>query len=271
MTQSDTPATASDLGPFETIEVERHDRVMLIRLNRPKALNALNEVMMREVTEVMTRFDRDPEVGCFVLIGAGEKAFAAGADIKFMAPHSYMRAYQEDMLGDWDKVPACQTPKIAAVSGYALGGGCELAMMCDMIFAASNAQFGQPEIKLGVMPGLGGSQRLTKLIGKSKAMDMILTGRMMGAEEAERAGLAARVVEPEALLDEAMKAAQTIASYSKPIACLARDAVNRAEQTSLSEGLLFERRVFHSMFATQDQKEGMNAFIEKRKPEFKGE
>jgi enoyl-CoA hydratase len=259
------------LGPFETIEVERHDRVLLIRLNRPKALNALNAVMMEEVTGVMRRFDRDPEIGCFLLTGAGDKAFAAGADIKFMAPHSYMEAYNSDMLSGWDQVAACRTPKIAAVGGYALGGGCELAMMCDMIFASTAAQFGQPEIKLGVMPGLGGSQRLTKLIGKSKAMDLILTGRMMGAEEAERAGLAARVVEPDALQDEAMQAAQTIASFSKPIACLARDAVNRAEETSLTEGLLFERRVFHSMFATSDQKEGMGAFIEKRKPEFKGE
>ncbi|MCL4127486.1 UNVERIFIED_CONTAM: hypothetical protein GTU68_013660 [Idotea baltica] len=225
--------------------------------------------MMEEIVETLVPLDRDPSVGCFVLTGS-EKAFAAGADIKEMGSKTYMEVFTNDLFADWDKFAAMRTPKIAAVAGYALGGGCELAMMCDMIFAAESAQFGQPEIKLGVMPGMGGSQRLTKLVGKSKAMDMILTGRMMDAAEAERAGLAARVIANDELMGETMKAAQTIASFGKPSAMMARETVERALESGLREGLMFERRVFQSMFATEDQKEGMAAFAEKRKADFKG-
>ncbi|GHA51145.1 enoyl-CoA hydratase [Amylibacter ulvae] len=252
-----------------SIKVTQTGGVVLVELNRPKALNALNQEIMEEIVETLVPLDRDPSVGCFVLTG-NEKAFAAGADIKEMGSKTYMDVFTNDLFADWDKFAAMRTPKIAAVAGYALGGGCELAMMCDMIFAAESAQFGQPEIKLGVMPGMGGSQRLTKLVGKSKAMDMILTGRMMDAVEAERSGLAARVIANDELMAETMKAAETIASFGKPSVMMARETVERALESSLREGLMFERRVFQSMFATEDQKEGMAAFAEKRKAEFKG-
>lgn len=252
-----------------SIKVTQTGGVVLVELNRPKALNALNQEIMEEIVETLVPLDRDPSVGCFVLTG-NEKAFAAGADIKEMGSKTYMDVFTNDLFADWDKFAAMRTPKIAAVAGYALGGGCELAMMCDMIFAAESAQFGQPEIKLGVMPGMGGSQRLTKLVGKSKAMDMILTGRMMDAAEAERSGLAARVIANDDLMAETMKAAETIASFGKPSVMMARETVERALESSLREGLMFERRVFQSMFATEDQKEGMAAFAEKRKADFKG-
>ncbi|MDO1585380.1 enoyl-CoA hydratase [Rhizobium oryzicola] len=251
------------------IIVERKERVVIVTLNRPAARNALNSDIMNAVTSELAPLDRDPDVGCFVLRGS-DKAFAAGADIKEMAEKSFSEMYSEDFFAAWDRFAAFRTPKIAAVSGYALGGGCELAMMCDMIFAADNAMFGQPEIKLGVIPGMGGSQRLTRLVGKSKAMDMVLTGRMMDAVEAERCGLVARVIPADQLMDEVLKAAQTIAGYSKIATTAAREAVDRALETSLREGLLFERRLFHSLFATADQKEGMKAFVEKRVADFKG-
>ena len=252
------------------ILIERRGRVAIVRLNRPHVLNALNADVMREMVESLRPLDQDPDIGCFIITGS-DRAFAAGADIKEMEAKSYMDMFQEDYFAGWDGFTALRTPKIAAVSGYALGGGCELAMMCDMIYAADTAKFGQPEIKLGVIPGIGGSQRLTKLIGKAKAMDMILTGRMMDAEEAEQSGLVARVVPTERLLDETLEAARTIASYGKPAAMVAREAVDRALELSLREGLLFERRTFHALFATQDQKEGMRAFIEKREPAFVGQ
>ncbi|KQV33323.1 MULTISPECIES: enoyl-CoA hydratase [unclassified Rhizobium] len=251
------------------ILIERLDRVVVVTLNRPAARNALNTEIMRAIGDELTPLDRDPGVGCFVIKGS-DKAFAAGADIKEMASQSYTDMYLEDFFGAWDRFTALRTPKIAAVSGYALGGGCELAMMCDMIFAADTAQFGQPEIKLGVIPGMGGSQRLTRLVGKSKAMDMILTGRMMGAEEAERCGLVARVIPADRLVEETLEAARTIASYGKLATMTAREAVDRAMEMGLREGLLYERRVFHALFATADQKEGMAAFVEKRSPDFKG-
>ena len=251
-----------------TIQIEKHERVVLIRLNRPEKLNALNTEMMCEIVNITQKYDRDPEVGCFVLTGNG-RAFAAGADIKELASRDYMDMFHENFLAGWDAFAEVRTPKIAAVNGYALGGGCELAMMCDMIFASEGAKFGQPEIKLGVIPGMGGSQRLTKLVGRAKAMDLILTGRMMGAEEAERAGLVARVIEDEKLLDETMEAAALIANYGKTAAMVAREAVNRAEQSNLHEGLLFERRSYHALWATQDQSEGMQAFLEKRDAVFR--
>ncbi len=253
----------------ETILIERVGRVAVIRLNRPQALNALNSQVMAEMVETLRPLDRDPDVGCFVLTGS-EKAFAAGADIKEMQPKAYMDMFHEDFFAGWDGFAALRTPRIAAVSGFALGGGCELAMMCDIIIASDTAKFGQPEIKLGVMPGMGGSQRLTKLIGKSKAMDMILTGRMMDAEEAERSGLVARVVPADKLMEEAMEAAEAIAGYGKAAAMVAREAVDRALEMGLREGILFERRTFHALFATEDQAEGMAAFVEKRPPSFKG-
>ncbi|HYP58404.1 MAG TPA: enoyl-CoA hydratase [Beijerinckia sp.] len=253
---------------YETILVETRGRVGLITLNRPKALNAINRQLTEEVIKAALAFDHDPGIGCLVLTGS-EKVFAAGADIKEMQNQSYMDMYGEDHFAAWDRFAAIRKPVIAAVAGFALGGGCELAMMCDFLIAADTAKFGQPEIKLGVMPGMGGSQRLTKLVGKSKAMDLCLTGRMMDAAEAERAGLAARVVPAAELLDEALKAAETIASMSLPAVMMAKEAVARAEQTSLSEGLRFERRLFHSLFATEDQKEGMAAFVEKRPANFR--
>jgi enoyl-CoA hydratase len=252
-----------------TILTERKGRVVVVRLNRPEALNALNSELMGETVATMQALDRDPEVGCFILTGS-EKVFSAGADIKEMQSKSYLDMFHEDFFAGWDGFAALRTPTIAAVSGYALGGGLELAMMCDMIFAAESAQFGQPEIKLGVIPGMGGSQRLTRLVGKAKAMDMILTGRMMGAEEAERAGLVARVIPGDTLMAETLAAAEKIAAHSKTAAMAAREAVDRALELGLREGILFERRTFHALFATEDQKEGMRAFVEKRKAEFKG-
>lgn len=250
-----------------SILVEQDERVVVIRLNRPKALNALNTQILNEMVAQMETLDRDPNVGCFVITGS-EKAFAAGADIKEMSQKSYIEIFQEDYLSGWHKIAALRTPKIAAVSGYALGGGCELAMMCDIIYASETAKFGQPEIKLGIIPGMGGSQRLTKMVGKAKAMDLVLTGRMMDAEEAERAGLVARVFPAETFMDEVMTAAKTIAGYGKIAAVTAREAVDRAMEMSLKEGLLFERRVYHALFATDDAQEGLQAFIEKREPNF---
>ena len=254
---------------FQNINVSRSGRVVVVELNRPDALNALNNAMTKEVTEYLASLDGDKETGCFVLTG-NERAFAAGADIKEMAPKSYTDVLQENMFAGWDDFVALRTPKIAAVAGYALGGGCEVAMMCDMIFCSESAQFGQPEIKIGVMPGMGGSQRMTRAVGKAKAMDMVLTGRMMDAAEAERAGLVARVIADDALVDEAMVAARTIAGFGRNAVLLAREAVNRSFDTPLAEGLLFERRAFHSLFATDDQKEGMAAFMEKRPAKFTG-
>jgi enoyl-CoA hydratase len=253
----------------EPLVVTRDGGVVLVRMNRPEVLNALSSKVMRELAETLKPLDRDPSVGCIVLTGT-EKAFAAGADIKEMADKPYMDMFHEDFFAGWEEFYRLRTPKIAAVSGFALGGGCELAMMCDIIYAGKSAKFGQPEIKLGVIPGMGGSQRLTRLIGRAKAMDMILTGRMMDAEEAERSGLVARVFESDQLIDEAMKAAKAVASYGKAATVAAREAVDRADEVSLREGLLFERRVFHALFATEDQKEGMAAFVEKRPPNFKG-
>src|SRR6516225_7366402 len=249
------------------IIVETKRRVGVIRLNRPQALNALNTGLIAEVAAAVDAFEADDAIGCMVITGS-EKAFAAGADIKEMAGMSYMDAFMGNFAATWDRVAHARKPVIAAVAGYALGGGCELAMQCDLIIAADNARFGQPEIKLGVIPGIGGTQRLTHAVGKAKAMDLVLTGRMMDAGEAERAGLVARVVPLQNLLDEALKVAATIASMSLPSVLAAKEAVNRAFQASLAEGIRFERRVFHSLFATRDQKEGMAAFIEKRPPKF---
>jgi len=253
---------------YETILVETRGKVGLITLNRPKALNALNSHLLGEVNQALDGFEADPNVGCIVITGS-EKAFAAGADIKEMSSLSYPQTYMDDFFIGWDRVAGRRKPMIAAVAGFALGGGCEFAMMCDFIIAADTAKFGQPEIKLGVMPGMGGTQRLTRLIGKAKAMEMCLTGRMMGAEEAERSGLVARVVPAADLLNEAFKTAETIASMSLPIAMMMKETVNRADEMSLAEGIRFERRLFHAMFATADQKEGMTAFVEKRAPQFK--
>ena len=253
---------------FQTITLERRGRVALITFNRPKALNALNSELMREVCSCAEACDADAEIGCIVLTGS-EKAFAAGADIKEMQDKSSVDMYATDHFSGWERLTRVRKPVIAAVSGFALGGGCEVAMMCDFIIASETAKFGQPEIKLGVTPGMGGSQRLTRLVGRAKAMDMCLTGRMMDAAEAERAGLVSRVVPAARLLDEAIEAATAIASMSAPITMMVKECVNRAEEVSLSEGVRFERRVFHSSFATADQKEGMAAFSEKRKANFK--
>jgi enoyl-CoA hydratase len=253
---------------YDTILVETRGRVGLITLNRPKALNALNTTVLREVVAALKIFEADAAIGAIVLTGS-EKAFAAGADIREMQPKSYTDMYLEDFFAGWDAMCRIRKPIIAAVSGYALGGGCELAMMCDFIIASDTAKFGQPEITLGVMPGMGGSQRLTRFVGKSKAMDMCLTGRMMDAAEAESSGLVARVVPAAELLDETLKAAAKIASFSLPAVIMTKEAVNRSYETTLSEGLRFERRVFHSMFALEDQKEGMAAFAEKRSPNFR--
>jgi enoyl-CoA hydratase len=251
----------------ETIIVDTRGRVGLITLNRPQALNALNAKLMTELAAAIDAFEADAGIGCIVITGS-EKAFAAGADIKEMADKSFLDAFYDDFCADWHRVGRARKPTVAAVAGYALGGGCELAMLCDIIIAADNARFGQPEIKLGVIPGIGGTQRLTRAVGKAKAMDLILTGRMMDAAEAERAGLVARVVPLASLMDEAMKTAETIAGMPLPAAMVAKEAVNRAFETSLAEGVEFERRVFHSLFATQDQKEGMAAFVDKRPPKF---
>jgi enoyl-CoA hydratase len=253
---------------YENLLVETRGAVGIVTLNRPKALNALNTALIDELNQAIAGFEADDAVGAIVLTGS-EKAFAAGADIKEMQSRSYVDAYLGDFLTSWDKLAACRKPVIAAVSGYALGGGCELAMMCDFIIAADTAKFGQPEIQLGVMPGAGGTQRLTRAVGKSKAMDMILTGRMMDAEEAERAGLVSRIVPAADLLAEAVKVAGKIAGMSRPSALMAKEAVNRAYETTLAEGVRFERRLFQSMFATEDQKEGMTAFVEKRQPAFR--
>ena len=253
---------------FENILVEQNDRVAIITLNRPKALNALSSAMEKEVVEAVEALDGDPGVGCIVITGS-EKAFAAGADIKEMKDKTYPGIYLERFFHDWKRLTAARTPIIAAVSGFALGGGCELAMMCDMIIAGDNAKFGQPEITLGVIPGMGGSQRLTRAVGKSKAMDLCLTGRQMDADEAERSGLVARVVPAAELLEETMKVAGKIASMSKTTAAVAKQAVNRSFETTLEEGLLAEQNAFYALFATEDQSEGMSAFAEKREPEWR--
>jgi enoyl-CoA hydratase len=253
---------------FETIKLERHDRVALVRIDRPQALNALNQQVGVELIQAFRALDADPTIGCIVLTGS-EKAFAAGADIKEMQSLDYMTAYLEDRFANWEQIGSVRKPIIAAVSGFALGGGCELAMMCDMIFASETAKFGQPEVKLGVMPGMGGTQRFTRAVGKAKAMDMCLTGRMMDAQEAERASLVARIIPADKLMEETLAAAATIASMSTPSTLMIKESINRAFEMPLSEGLRFERRVFHSTFATDDQKEGMAAFVEKRKPAFR--
>ena len=253
---------------YQNIIVETRGSVGLVTLNRPQALNALNEALIAELNAALEAFEADPAVGCTVLTGS-EKAFAAGADVKEMAEKTYVEAYLARFLDGWTRIAETRKPIIAAVSGFCLGGGLELAMMCDFIIAAETAKFALPEITLGIMPGAGGTQRLPRFIGKAKAMDLILTGRMMDAAEAERAGLVARVVPAEKLLEEAMAAAGKIAGYSQPIVMMAKETVNRAQETSLSEGARFERRLFLSMFSTEDQKEGMKAFIEKRKPAFR--
>jgi enoyl-CoA hydratase len=254
---------------YEHIIVERKDRVAVITLNRPKAMNALSADLMAELKRAVIDLEADTDIGCMVITG-NEKAFAAGADIKEMQTKTYMDAYMEDFItATWEQIGKARKPIIAAVSGYALGGGCEIAMACDFIIAADNAKFGQPEITIGTIPGLGGTQRLPRFIGKAKAMDMCLTGRMMDVEEAERAGLVSRIVPLADLMEETLKTAQRIASLSLPSVMMAKESVNRAFETDLAEGLRVERRLFHSTFATEDQKEGMAAFAEKRQPNFK--
>ena len=255
---------------YETILVETKGRVGIIRLNRPDALNALNAKLVAELSAVVDTFETDNAIGCLIITGS-DRAFAAGADIKEMADKSFLDAFMGDFAGNWDRVARSRKPVIAAVAGFALGGGCELALQCDLIIAADNAKFGQPEIKLGVIPGIGGTQRLTRAVGKTKAMDLCLTGRMMDAIEAERSNLVARVVPLAELMNEATKVAETIASMSLPSVMLAKEAINRAFESSLAEGVRFERRVFHTLFATKDQKEGMAAFIDKRPPQFQNE
>ncbi|KJS64373.1 MAG: enoyl-CoA hydratase [Serpentinimonas sp.] len=255
--------------PYELILVRSEGRVGLITLNRPKQLNALNDALMDELGAALKAFDADDGIGCIVLTGS-EKAFAAGADIGAMASYSFADVYKGDYITrNWEAMRSIRKPIIAAVSGFALGGGCELAMMCDFIIAADNAKFGQPEIKLGIIPGAGGTQRLPRAVGKSKAMDLALTGRMMDAQEAERAGLVSRVVPLDKLQDEALAAALTIAGYSQIAVMAAKEAVNKAFEGSLADGMAFERRLFHALFATADQKEGMAAFVEKRAPQFR--
>jgi enoyl-CoA hydratase len=253
---------------FDTVLLERRGRVALVRLNRPKALNALNAQLMNEVTGLLARLDTDPGIGAIVLTGS-ERAFAAGADIKEMQAKTFADVFTGDLFAPWDSLTRLRTPLIAAVAGYALGGGCELAMLCDVLLAADNAVFGQPEVKLGVIPGIGGSQRLTRAVGKAKAMEMCLTGRTMDAVEAERAGLVSRIVPADQLLDEAWSLAETIAGMSKPVTAMVKEVVNKAYETTLAEGVAFERRVFHSAFGLEDQTEGMSAFIEKRAPDFR--
>jgi enoyl-CoA hydratase len=253
---------------YENIIVETKGRVGVMRLNRPNALNALNRALIAELTLAIDAFEADSNIGCMLITGS-EKAFAAGADIKEMADKSFIDAYGGNFAADWDRVARARKPVVAAVAGFALGGGCELAMQCDIVIAADSAKFGQPEIKLGVIPGIGGTQRLTRALGKAKAMDLVLTGRMRDAAEAERSGLVARVVPAASLMDEAMKLAETIAALSLPSVMAGKEAVNAAQESSLAEGLRFERRIFHALFATEDQKEGMKAFVEKRKPDWK--
>ncbi|MEM7241470.1 MAG: enoyl-CoA hydratase-related protein [Pseudomonadota bacterium] len=252
----------------DTLQVTRDGRVAMIRLNRPEALNALNLEMTKNILKVAEPLDADESVGCIVLTG-NEKAFAAGADIKEMKDRTYPDMLAKNHFDEWEQFGRLRTPKIAAVNGFALGGGCELAMLCDFIISGEGAKFGQPEIKLGVTAGIGGTQRLTRAVGKAKSMDLNLTGRMMDAAEALDCGLVARVVPDDKVVDEAMEAAATIASYSKPVTQIAREAVMRSDEMSLAEGLMWERRIFYSLFATEDQKEGMAAFAEKRKPNFK--
>jgi enoyl-CoA hydratase len=254
---------------YETIIVETRERIGIIRLNRPQRMNALNDVLARELATALHAFDDDPAIGCIVLTG-NEKAFAAGADIGAMAEWDYPKVLGDDYITrDWEEIRRIRKPVIAAVAGYALGGGCELAMACDIIIAADNAKFGQPEITIGTMPGMGGTQRLPRAIGKAKAMDWCLTGRMVDAAEAERAGLVSRIVPAATLEEEALALAGKIASFSLPVVLKIKEAINRAYESSLAEGLLFERREFHATFALADQKEGMRAFVEKRKPGFK--
>jgi enoyl-CoA hydratase len=254
---------------YQTILLETHGRVGLITLNRPQALNALNAQLVSEVNQALDTLEADTNIGCIVLTGS-KKAFAAGADIKEMAELTYPQIYMDDLFSDSDRVANRRKPIIAAVNGFALGGGCELALMCDFILAGDNAKFGQPEINLGVLPGMGGTQRLTRAVGKAKAMEMCLSGRMIDAVEAERCGIVARIVPSDELLDEALKVAAVIASKSLPIAMMIKESVNRAFEVNLTEGVRFERRVFHAAFATQDQKEGMAAFIAKREAAFQG-
>jgi len=256
---------------YENILVETRGKVGLLTLNRPKAMNALSPDLMRELGEALLQFEADEDIGAMVITGS-EKAFAAGADIKAMREWGYMDVYKSDYItAEWETVARCRKPVIAAVAGYALGGGCELAMMCDFILAAETAKFGQPEINLGIIPGAGGTQRLPRFVGKSKAMEMVLLGqaRMMDAQEAERCGLVSRIIPAAGLIDEAVRTAQKIAELSLPIVMMAKESVNRAFETTLNEGVRFERRLFHSTFAAEDQKEGMSAFVEKRKPGFK--
>jgi enoyl-CoA hydratase len=254
---------------YNNIELERRGAVGLITLNRPQALNALSEELMLELSDALNVLEGEADIGAVVITG-NERAFAAGADVKEMKDQDFMDAYISDFVtSNWERVSSCRKPVIAAVAGYALGGGCELAMMCDFIIAADSARFGQPEITIGTIPGLGGSQRLARFVGKSKAMEMVLTGRMMDADEAERSGLVSRVVPAARLVDEAVEAAARIAELSRPIVMMAKEMVNRAYETTLAEGLRFERRMFHATFGTEDQKEGMNAFAEKRAPKFK--
>ena len=254
---------------YENIIVETRGKVGLITLNRPKAMNALNDALIDEIGLALDGFEADEQIGCMVITGS-EKAFAAGADIAAMKDWGYMDVYKTNYISrNWDRVGRCRKPLIAAVAGFALGGGCELAMTCDFIIAADNAKFGQPEVKLGILPGAGGTQRLPRAVGKAKAMDMCLTSRLMDAAEAERTGLVSRVVPADKLIEEALSAAETIASFSLPVVLMIKESVNRAFESSLTEGMLFERRSFHSAFALSDRKEGMSAFVEKRKPAFK--
>jgi enoyl-CoA hydratase len=263
------PTNREKTMPYENILAETRDRVGLIRLNRPQQLNALNAQLMEELSTALEAFDRDDDVGCMVIAG-NERAFAAGADIKEMTGATAVAMLTRDAIGRWDRIRKIKKPVIAAVSGWCLGGGCELAMSCDIIVASETAQFGQPEINIGVMPGAGGTQRLTRAIGKSKAMEMVLTGRYLSAREAEQAGLVSRVVPAEVILDEALKLGQAIASKAPIAVRLAKEAVNKTYELSLSDGLDFERRLFYLLFATDDQKEGMQAFIDKRPAEWKG-
>ena len=253
---------------YENIIVETRGRAGLVRLDRPEAMNALSSALMDELNAALDDFEADEKIGAIVVTGS-DKAFAAGADIKEMADLDFITAYKNDLIADWARVAERRKPLIAAVAGYALGGGCELAMMCDFILAAENAKFGQPEINIGVMPGSGGTQRLARFIGKAKTMEMCLTGRMMDAEEAERAGLVSRIVPAGELVDEAVKVAQKIAGFSMPSVLMTKESVNRAYETTMAEGVRFERRLFQSLFATEDKSEGMTAFIEKREPQFK--